>query len=143
VKIVPMDAGQSNMAQQILVADDDVAALDGLRALLSAWGFEVQTATDGRQALERIAKTQPALVITDIVMPTMDGLELLTALKIHRPRLPVLVMTGQGDADMLASATAKGADGYLAKPLDLRRLKALMVALTSRHDDRGTAAAAG
>ena len=125
------------MAQRILVADDDVAALDGLRALLSAWGFEVQTATDGRQALDTIAAAQPALVITDIVMPIMDGLELLTALKTRRPRLPVVIMTGQGDADTQASATSKGADGYLSKPLDLGRLKMLTAALMSPDAEGG------
>src|SRR5215468_10287976 len=121
------------MAQRILVADDDVTALDGLRALLSGWGFEVLTATDGRQALDRVSAAQPALVITDIVMPVMDGLELLSALKSHQPGLPVVIMTGQGDADTLATAMRERADAYLPKPLDVRRLKTLTAVLTSRR----------
>jgi DNA-binding NtrC family response regulator len=131
------------MAQRILVADDDVAALDGLRALLSVWGFEVQTATDGRQALETISSAQPALVITDIFMPIMDGLELLTALKARRPRLPVIIMTGQGDVNLFERATQKGAHGYLSKPLDIRRLKTLLTtALPSLRAERGESSAA-
>src|SRR5262245_20498213 len=111
------------MAQQILVADDDMTARDGLRALLSAWGFEVRTAGDGREALDRVSVEPPALVITDVVMPKMDGLELLTAIRHDQPRVPVIVITGQGDDDTLLSASRKGAYGYLSKPLDLRRLR--------------------
>jgi DNA-binding NtrC family response regulator len=114
------------MAERILVADDDVAALDGLRALLSIWGFEVQTATDGREALDRVSAVAPALVITDVVMPTMDGLELLTRLRKHQPRLPVIVVTGQGDDDTLRNAKRNGAYGYLSKPVDVGRLKSLL-----------------
>jgi DNA-binding NtrC family response regulator len=114
------------MAERILVADDDVATLDGLRALLVAWGFEVETATDGYEALQTASALTPALVITDVFMPTMDGLELLAALREHQPNLPVIVITGQGDEDTFISATRRGAYGYLSKPLDVGRLKALL-----------------
>ncbi len=114
------------MAQRILVAEDDVVALDGLRALLGAWGYEVETAADGRAALERVSTTPPALVITDVFMPNMDGLELLTALRKDHPRLPVIVLTGRGNIDTLLSASRKGAFGHLSKPVDVALLKGLL-----------------
>jgi two-component system, NtrC family, response regulator AtoC len=120
------------MGQRILVADDDLATLDGLRALLAAWGFEVQTATDGREALERVSTVPPSLVITDLIMPTMGGLELLTALHQHQPRLPVIVITGQGDVETLHTATRKGAYGYLKKPVDVQRLRTLLESALER-----------
>ncbi|HEV8439869.1 MAG TPA: response regulator [Methylomirabilota bacterium] len=112
--------------QRILVADDDMAALDGLRALLATWGYEVETAADGRQALERASVIRPAAVITDIVMPAMDGLELLTALRHDQPGVPVIVVTGLGNVDTQHRAAQKGAYGYLSKPIDAGRLKTLL-----------------
>jgi DNA-binding NtrC family response regulator len=114
------------MAQPVLIADDDTVALDGLRALLCAWGFEVYTATDGVTALERAMAISPAAVITDVVMPLMGGLELLVRLRLTQPDTPVIVVTGQGDETMLVHAIRQGAYAYLSKPVDVRQLRALL-----------------
>ncbi len=112
--------------QPILLADDDLDTLEGLRALLRAWGYEVETAHDGRAALDRIGALRPSAVITDLVMPAMDGLDLLEAVKREDPDIPVIVMTGHGNLETRHRAVAGGALGYLAKPVDTAKLKSLL-----------------
>ena len=112
--------------RRILVADDDPDALEGLRALLELWGYQVETASDGRAALDRVPKIHPSLVITDVVMPRMSGLELLEAIRRKLPTLPVIVMTAHGTLETWRRATVHGAFAYLPKPLDATRLKTLL-----------------
>jgi DNA-binding NtrC family response regulator len=114
------------MAQRILIADDDPSTLTGLRALLTAWGYEVETAVNGRAALEKIASSHPAAVITDVVMPVMSGLELLDAVRDRRPSMPVIVLTAHSSLDSLLVATAEGAFAYLPKPVDVPKLKSVI-----------------
>jgi DNA-binding NtrC family response regulator len=114
------------MAQRILIADDDPSTLTGLRALLVAWGYEADTAPDGRVALEKIASVRPAAVITDVVMPRMNGLELLDAVRTVRPAIPVIVLTAHSSLDSLLIATAEGAFAYLPKPVDVAKLKSVL-----------------
>jgi len=125
------------MAQRILVADDDPSSLEGLRALLSIWGYEVETASDGRIALQKVSAVQPKAVITDVVMPMMNGLELLGALRIERPGMPVIVLTGQGSLDTLVRSKRQGAYAYLVKPVDVGRLKGVLASALTKPE-RGT-----
>jgi len=125
------------MAQRILVADDDPSSLEGLRALLAIWGYEVETASDGRVALQKVSAAEPKAVITDVVMPVMNGLELLGALRIERPGMPVIVLTGQGSLDTLLRATRQGAYAYLLKPVDVGRLKSVLASALAKPE-RGT-----
>ena len=114
------------MAQRILIADDDPSTLTGLRALLTAWGYEVETAVNGRAALEKIASAHPAAVITDVVMPVMSGLELLDAVRNRKPSMPVIVLTAHSSLDSLLVAAAEGAFAYLPKPVDVPKLKSVI-----------------
>jgi DNA-binding NtrC family response regulator len=114
------------MAQRIVVADDDPSAREGLRALLGAWGYEAETAPDGRAALEKVAAVHPVAVITDVVMPVMNGLELVDALRAERPAMPIIVLTGRTTFDTLLIAMGQGANAYLTKPVDARKLKAVL-----------------
>ena len=114
------------MAQRILIVDDDASTLTGLRALLTGWGYEVETAPNGRVALEKIASAHPAVVITDVVMPLMSGLELLDAVRNTRPSMPVIVLTAHSSLDSLLVATAEGAFAYLPKPVDVAKLKGVI-----------------
>lgn len=114
------------MAQRILVADDDLSSLEGLRVLLANWGYEVETAADGRAALQKISAAEPKAVITDVVMPRMNGLELLSALHAERPGVPVIVLTGQGSLDTLTRARKQGAYACLLKPVDIGRLRSVL-----------------
>jgi len=121
---------------RILVADDDPDALEGLRSLLELWGYQVETASDGRAALDRVPKILPSLVITDVVMPRMTGLELLEAIRRELPTLPVIVMTAHGTLETWRRATSQGAFAYLSKPLDATRLKRLLAwAFAGGHED--------
>jgi two-component system response regulator GlrR len=108
------------------VADDDSDAREGMRTLLELWGYQVETASDGRAALDRVPKIHPSLVITDVVMPRMSGLELLEAIRRELPTLPVIVMTAHGTLETWRRATAQGAFAYLPKPLDATRLKTVL-----------------
>ena len=126
------------MAQRILVADDDPSSLEGLRVLLAIWGYEVDTAPDGRVALQKISAAEPKAVITDVVMPVMNGLELLRALRIERPGMPVIVLTGQGSLDTLARARQQGAYAYLAKPVDVGRLKGVLASALVKREGATT-----
>ena len=73
------------MALKILIVDDEEPARQGLTALLARWGYDVDEAGDGQEALAKAAAGLPAVVVSDLVMPKMDGLELLRALKTRRP----------------------------------------------------------
>jgi DNA-binding NtrC family response regulator len=111
---------------RIVVADDDPASLEGLRALLAAWGYEVETAPDGRAALEKVSEVHPSAVITDLVMPTMNGLELLNVLHDEEPALPVILLTAHGNLNNLRDAAQQGAFAYLRKPVDVLKLKTVL-----------------
>ena len=119
-----MGAGRD--MQRILLADDDPDSLEGLCTLLTAWGYEVGTAPDGRAALDKVGEFRPSVVVTDVVMPVLNGLELLEAVRRQEPELPVIVMTGHGGLETHHHAVAGGAFGYLAKPVDTAKLKSLL-----------------
>src|SRR5499426_77939 len=111
---------------KVLIADDDNASREGLVALLTGWGYAVEEAADGAQALERARAVQPAVVITDLIMPGMDGLELLRALAQELPFATVILLSGQGSIDAAVTAVKEGAYDFLTKPIDLARLKMLI-----------------
>jgi CheY-like chemotaxis protein len=109
----------------VLVVDDDVAALASARAVLRGAGYAVTEALNGRRALQRIAANPPDLLITEIIMPDVDGIELITAAKRAHPDLPVIVLSGQrflGGLDLFDLARKLGAEAHLSKPLDAARL---------------------
>ena len=114
------------MAQQVLIADDDASTLSGMRALLTVWGYEVETAPNGRAALEKITSAPPAVLVTDVMMPLMNGLELLDAVRITRPAMPVIILTAHSSFDTLMVAAAEGAFAYLPKPVEVAKLKAVL-----------------
>ena len=126
------------MAERILVADDDPSSLEGLRVLLAIWGYEVETASDGWVALQKISAAEPKAVITDVVMPKLNGLELLRALRIERPGMPVIVLTGQGSLDTLLRARQQGAYAYLLKPVDVGRLKRVLASALAQPKEATT-----
>ena len=114
------------MALKILVVDDEPAARDGLSKLLAGWGYEVDQAADGQEALERAAVALPSVVVSDLVMPKLDGLGLLQALRRDLPFAAVILLTGQGTIDAAVTAMKEGAYDFLTKPLDVQRLRMLI-----------------
>jgi DNA-binding NtrC family response regulator len=114
------------MARRILVADDDFASRSGLGTLLSSWGYEVELAADGEEALSCAAAFQPAVVISDLVMPRLDGMGLLLRLRCEAPSTTVIILTAHGTIETAVSAVKDGAFDYLTKPVDLARLRLLI-----------------
>jgi DNA-binding NtrC family response regulator len=114
------------MKQRILIADDDDSARSGLAALLSTWGYEVREAIDGKDALVQAPDFEPAIVIADLVMPGLDGLGLLKPLAEADPNVVVILLTGHATVETAVSAMRDGAYDYLTKPVDPRRLRAIL-----------------
>ncbi len=114
------------MKHRVLIADDEEASRKGLKALLSSWGYEVEEAPDGQKALERATAFHPAVVISDLVMPGLDGLGLLRALQAEHAFATVIILTGHGTIETAVSAMKEGAYDYLTKPVDIPRLRLLV-----------------
>ncbi len=107
---------------KILVADDDRIQLSILQRKLQKHGFEVVTCKDGREAKEEIERNPVDLVIADYMMPNMDGLELLDALRKDGVEIPFIIITAYGDIDSMMQAFKLGVTEYLNKPFDPNEL---------------------
>jgi DNA-binding NtrC family response regulator len=114
------------MTQRIFVVDDEVASRQGLATLLTKWGYEVDQAGDGQEALNKIPQFHPDVVITDLIMPGFNGLELIQLLQKELIFSPVIVLTGHGTIETAVSAIKEGAYDYLSKPLDMPRLRIMV-----------------
>jgi DNA-binding NtrC family response regulator len=112
----------------ILVADDDEPSREGLKLLLVRWGYAAETAVDGAEALHHAVTKHPALIITDLHMPRMDGLELLRTVQATLPDVPTIVVTGTHEGARTRTEAGHLAFGYLRKPVDVTRLKGLVKA---------------
>ena len=108
--------------ETVLVVDDEKNYPRILGAVLEEEGFEILTANSGAQALEILHASDIDLVLTDMKMPEMDGIDLLEKIKTRDPQLPVIMMTAHGSVDKAVEAMEKGAYSYLLKPFDNDRL---------------------
>ena len=116
---------------KILVVDDEEAMREVLQMRLEQWGFDVRAAGDGAEG-RRIAESfQPDIVISDVIMPGLTGLELLEVLKAGVPGRPVILITAQGSIDLAVEAMKLGASDFITKPLDYSKLKATVEAVLS------------
>jgi two-component system, NtrC family, response regulator len=102
--------------ETIIVVDDEKNYPPVLCAILKEEGFEAFTANSGKEALEILANTDVDLVLTDMKMPVMDGIELLEQIKRKDPDLPVIMMTAYGTVEKAVEAMQKGAYNYILKP---------------------------
>ena len=118
----------------MLIVEDDAAARVGLEQLVKSWGFIAESASDGEEALEKVTTFRPAIVITDLVMPRMDGLELLRALQQQGADVTTLLLTAQGTVETAVEAMKEGAYDYLTKPVDIQRLKILLDKIVERQE---------
>jgi two-component system response regulator HydG len=121
---------------RVLVVDDEPSARTGLERLLKDEGFEITTAADGQQALERIGDVAPEVIVTDLKMPGMDGLALLAKVRELDPTLPVIVMTAFGEVQTAVAAMRAGAEDYLTKPIDVDALLVSIERALERRDLR-------
>ena len=111
------------MAKTILVVDDDPGILFVLVEFLTGLGYVIITAQNGKEGLDKFNKQRFDLVIADVQMPIMNGLDLLKWIKTKSPRTPVLLITGFLPSKAQESTMTAKADGYLMKPFELERLK--------------------
>lgn len=120
--------------ERILFADDDEQIRKLVSAFLTRRGYHVELATDGAQALTMIAQRLPHLLITDVNMPLVNGLELVRRLRQDRrfARLPILMLSAQKDADAVLAGYNEGADEYVPKPIEMAVLAAKVETLLRR-----------
>ena len=107
---------------EILVVDDDLAHRTMLRTLLSGWGYAITEADDGQSAMEAVRSRPFDLILMDIRMIRVSGLEALAGIKAFNPSIPVVIMTAYASVETAVSALKKGAYDYLTKPLDFDEL---------------------
>ncbi|MEJ2012903.1 MAG: response regulator transcription factor [Anaerolineales bacterium] len=118
--------------QTILLVDDERAITENLAPFLERSGFDVQVASDGEQALELLPEVNPDLLVLDVLMPKIDGREVLRRLRSQGNWVPILLLTQVGEAGERAMALEEGADDYLNKPFDPHELVARIRAVLRR-----------
>jgi DNA-binding NtrC family response regulator len=112
--------------EKVLIVEDEENERTGLAELLSAWGFRTETARDGLEGLEKVTSFVPSIIITDLKMPRMGGLELLERLAGESNTMAVIVVTAQGTIDSAVQAMRMGAYDYITKPIDTHRLRTIL-----------------
>lgn len=112
-----------NKDARVLVVDDEAHQREGLATLLQSWGYETETASHGREALDKIPSFNPVVVICDLRMPDMSGMDLLRELRHSRPSISFIMLSGQGTIGEAVEATKLGAFNFLEKPLDVKKLQ--------------------
>jgi DNA-binding NtrC family response regulator len=111
---------------KILIVDDEVLSCDLFARILRREGYDVITATSGRQALALASEDEPELILLDVMMPEMDGIATLRELKARGHQSPVIMLTGHATLKTAREAMLGGAYEYITKPCDLEFLKAVL-----------------
>jgi len=117
--------------RNILVVDDEVQITRVLKTSLTAQGYNIRTAGDGRQALQDMKNWHPDLIITDLRMPNMDGLELCRRVRAES-QIPIIVLSVKGEENIKVEALDAGADDYVTKPFSINELLARVRAALRR-----------
>jgi two-component system response regulator HydG len=125
--MIRIDRKEDTMDDQrptrILIVDDDPGHLTTLKTIVRSWGYAIETADDGDTAAAMVKSTQVDLVLTDVRMARMSGIELLDRIKAYNPSIPVIIMTAYSSVASAVEALKAGAYDYLIKPLDFEVLK--------------------
>jgi len=123
---------------KVLIVEDEPNALEGLAELISGWGYQAETARDGVEALEKTLAWEPAIVVTDLKMPRLDGIGLLTKLAEEGAglgsSLSVVVLSAMGSIQLAVEAMKLGAYDFLQKPVDATRLKTILGNATRQRE---------
>ena len=125
------------MAERILVIEDDPSILRGLQLNLGMEGYVVRSAGDGEAGLALARSEKPDLVLVDVMLPRLGGLEVVRALRAEDPDLPVLILSAKGQESDKVAGLQFGADDYMVKPFGLKELLARIDALLRRRRARG------
>lgn len=121
------------MSQKVLIVEDEPNARLGLAELISSWGYVTEGAPDGVDALERAQEWHPDIIVSDLKMPRMDGLTLLTRLTELEEKFAVIMLTAQGSIESAVESMKRGAFDYIQKPIDPIRLKRLLAGASSQQ----------
>ena len=121
-----MSTNLSANQEKVLIVEDEENERTGLAELISGWGYRTETAKDGAEGLDKVASWSPAMVVTDMKMPRMGGLELLERLASDSQTVAVIVVTAQGTIDSAVQAMRMGAYDYITKPIDTNRLRTIL-----------------
>ena len=122
------------MLEKVLIVEDEAHARTGLTELVAAWGFRAEGAADGAEGLDRIRQWSPGIVVTDLKMPRMDGMELLARIRELPDRPVVIMLTAQGSIESAVEAMRMGAYDYVPKPIDPVRLKAILQSANTQRE---------
>src|SRR5258705_3565633 len=112
--------------ESVLIVEDEENERTGLAELITSWGYRTETAKDGAEGLEKVTTWAPSIVVTDMKMPRMGGLELLEKLATDAQTMAVIVVTAQGTIDSAVQAMRMGAYDYITKPIDTNRLRTIL-----------------
>jgi DNA-binding NtrC family response regulator len=112
---------------KVLIVDDEQAAREGLSEIVSAWGWETHQAADGVEALRLATEIEPSAIISDVIMPRLDGFSLLAKLREELPHTAVILLTGQASIeDAMRAVKEEGAFYYFEKPINTRQLSLVL-----------------
>jgi len=117
----------------VLLAEDDTLLAEGIETALRLAGLDVDHFSDGKRAFEAFVQRDYAAVILDLNLPSMDGMQILDAIRNKGSSVPVLVLTARDTIEDVVSGLNRGADDYLTKPFDLSELEARLKALLRRR----------
>ena len=124
---------------QILVVDDEAAVRDMLIDFLTDHGYTAQGAENGEMALALVGRLKPQVILLDIAMPGLNGLETLKRLRVQAPKSAVIMISGHADQDMALEALDHGAYDFIQKPLDFKYLERTLLAKIVTLDPAGGA----
>ena len=122
-----------NVEERILVVDDNKEIADNMVDFLSKFGYRASAAYGGVEGLERFKQGDFSIVITDLKMPDLDGMELLKAIKEIDKNVVVLMITGYGSVEKAVAAIREGAYDFIEKPFDLKALEVIVNRAMERH----------
>ena len=125
-------ASTNGKRTRILIVEDEPAMVAGLRDNFEYEGYEVLSATDGAEGLARALADEPDLVVLDVMMPRMSGLDVCKQLKVKKPQLPIIMLTARGQEIDKVVGLELGADDYVTKPFSIRELMARVKAVLRR-----------
>ena len=129
-----VDPPVPGVGERVLIVEDDPATRTGLAELVQAWGFQTDEAPDGEEALKKVTTFRPAIIVSDLVMPRMGGLDLLRSLRDQLTDITMILLTAQGTVESAVEAIKDGAYDYLTKPVDPQRLQILLNKAVERQE---------
>ena len=113
--------------ERVLIVEDEENERTGLAELVSAWGYQTETAEDGVEAMEKVSAWSPGIIVTDLKMPRMGGMELLEQIAGQPARMAVVMLTAQGSVDAAVAAMKMGAYDFVEKPVNPARLRSILL----------------